>query len=218
MLWLIDFDDTLAVGPFTWAFEHVIPRMIAKHNLPYDEALFNQAALDTQRQGGDNGEESGSIDGFLDEVGWDRSLKGELVEAIFHGYKPVLLPDAVAFLQRVKDASQTLFLFSNNNRAPLVTRYLGIDGYFSAMLTPALCGNLPGKPARDLFDHAIRAYAISSGEPVQVVGDDPWCDGAFADACNLDCWLVDRLKRYESLHAQHAYHWVSSLIEVNPPT
>jgi hypothetical protein len=77
MLWFIDFDDTLAVGPFTWAFEHVIPQVVREHNLPYDEAQFNRAALEAQRQVDDSVGDDSMIEGFFKAVGWPSMLKGQ---------------------------------------------------------------------------------------------------------------------------------------------
>ena len=44
MRWLIDMDDTLAMGYLTWAVEHVIPSFIREHGLPYEATAFAQGS------------------------------------------------------------------------------------------------------------------------------------------------------------------------------
>ena len=36
MNWILDFDDTLAVGPNTWALTVILPELIAANSLPFD--------------------------------------------------------------------------------------------------------------------------------------------------------------------------------------
>ena len=214
MLWFIDFDDTLAVGPFTWAFEHVIPQVVREHNLPYDEAQFNRAALEAQRRVDDSVDDDSMIEGFFKAVGWPSMLKDQFLDAIFNGYRPALFDDTQAFLDQLVRTSQAVYLLTNNNRAPAVAKLLGIGHYFAAMLTPEACGGLPGKPHRALWDYAATRFSLNDSGEVHIVGDDPWSDGEFADTCHMTCWLVDRLNRYKEVCARRSYRWVQSLSEV----
>ena len=41
MNWFLDFDDTLALGPITWAIQTVLPELIRANALPYDAAKLD---------------------------------------------------------------------------------------------------------------------------------------------------------------------------------
>src|SRR5437763_1744939 len=124
MRWFIDFDDTLAIGPMTWALNHVVPSMIEEHKLPYDADLFLEQTLRAQQEA---------------NLG------------------------------------------------------LGDDA---------------------VLDYIIKQHTIPADETYTIVGDDPWSDGSFADTCQINCWILDRLDRYARLYPGKTYRWVRSLDEI----
>ncbi|MEP7288992.1 MAG: HAD family hydrolase [Chloroflexota bacterium] len=214
MHWLIDFDDTLAIGPTTWALSHVFPKMIRDNHLPYDADRFADAVIYGQRQGNQDVSDDVVIDDLFRTMNWPDTLKASLIEQIYKGYQPALFDDARPLLERLAAKSQTIYIVSNNNYAVQIAEQLGIAHYFAGMYTPKTCGGLRAKPQRDMWDYLLSHHEIESGQPVAIVGDDPWSDGAFADECNINCWIVDRMKRFDRLHVEHNYHWVSSLAEI----
>ena len=214
MVWFIDFDDTLAVGPITFAFEHVIPNLIKQHALPHDEALFSDACLEAQRQGNANVDPQLILNELFGKLGWPHELKNQFLNDIFTGYVPTLFEDAKSFLEQLQADSQKVYILSNNNQATALAGMLGITPYFAAILTPDSCGKIQGKPDRAMWDYATAQYSIGTGEPIHMVGDDPWSDGTFAETCQMDCWMLDRMNRYSPLYSQKNYHWVRSLKEI----
>ena len=48
MYWILDFDDTLLLGPDTWALQTVMPRLAQEHQLPFDTQLFNDVTVKAQ--------------------------------------------------------------------------------------------------------------------------------------------------------------------------
>jgi FMN phosphatase YigB (HAD superfamily) len=214
MRWFIDFDDTLAVGPMTWAFENVIPRMVREHNLLYDPIIFDEAALTAQRHANENIDENIVLDDLFKKIDWPQELKDQFIHNIYTGYVPSLFDDALPFLDRLTAAAQDIFILSNNNHAAYLAKQLGIAHYFTAILTPQSCGGLPAKPQRDMWDYAVVQHAIEVAAPAVIVGDDPWSDGDFSQNCNISCWILDRMNRYGSLHESKPYKWVHSLSEI----
>ena len=214
MQWFIDFDDTLAVGPITWAFEHVIPQMIEKNHLTYDEAVYNEAVLTAQRQGNDNVDEKTVIDDFFTTIGWPHHLKDQFLRDIYEGYTPTLFDDSTAFMDRLTADRHKIFIISNNNHAPFLAQQLGIEHYFTAIFTPKACGGVRGKPQRDMWDFVMAQSVVDSSAPVVIVGDDPWSDGDFAQNCNTPCWILDRMSRFSSLHTSKPFRWAKSLNDI----
>src|SRR3954468_23110680 len=86
MHWFIDFDDTLAVGPITWALTHVFPRMVQDNHLPYDPDDFTLAVLHAQQKANENESEESILDELFDRLGWPSELKQQLVHDIYNGY------------------------------------------------------------------------------------------------------------------------------------
>lgn len=210
MRWLIDFDDTLAIGYMTWAMEHVIPQMIEEFALPYEEETFSRALLHAQKQSNENTDDQRVVNEFFDAIGWDYTYQGVLMQRVYaEGYALQLYPDTEAFLQRLSsDPVNRIFVVSNNPKAPELAAHLGITAYFEAILTPEICGS-QAKPVADMYAY-LDAHYPDTGESV-MVGDDPWSDGTFAKTCGMTCWLLDRMDRYAVLYPQEPYRWVKSL-------
>jgi FMN phosphatase YigB (HAD superfamily) len=207
MTWILDFDDTLALGPNTWAFETVLPQLIQQHNLPYQPKLFAGVMLKAQEESNITGDDEAILNFVFSTLGWPDSLKKELVHRVFNDYQPALFSDTLPFLERMK--GQTLIIVSNNNYAPQLAQALGIADYFAAIITPKSSSKRP-KPQADMWD-AVGEFAGDS--LLHMVGDDPWSDGLFSQgnkaAC---CYILDRLGRYGDL--QLPYHFVKSLDEI----
>jgi len=206
--WFIDFDDTLALGPTTWAVQTVLPEMIRQHALPADEHTLARALLRGQAQAASGLNEMIILDELFDAMGWPEGLKRTLIEAVFERYTPTLFADAIPFLQRLREHSQRVFILSNNNRAPELAEELGIGTLVEDIFTPKRCAVSRGKPDRALWD-CVLAW-LTPTAPI-MVGDDPWSEGAFAAACAIDCILVDRLDRFAGISV---FPRVRSLAEI----
>jgi FMN phosphatase YigB (HAD superfamily) len=215
MHWFIDFDDTLAIGPITWALSHVFPALIRDNNLPHDPATFDAAILHAQQRGNENVDESVLLDEFFTQMNWPLSLKENFLHQIYNGYVPTLFDDARPFLERLKQADQRVYVISNNNHAPYMIEQMGIRHYFTDVFTPKGCGGLPGKPQRDMWDYMLARHSFESGSPVAMIGDDPWSDGVFSEQCGVQCWILDRMNRFADLYPTKGYCWVKSLAAIH---
>jgi FMN phosphatase YigB (HAD superfamily) len=215
MYWILDFDDTLAVGPNTWALETVLPQLIKDRNLPYQKALFDKVILETQEKANNHEIDDAEVFQFVfDSLSWPGDLRSELEQKVYKEYQPSLYADTKPFLEKLKAAEHTIIVISNNNHAPQIAEALGIADYFDAIYTPNLCDNAPPKPQRHMWDYVSQHEAIDTSEELWVVGDDPWSDGSFAEACGLMVWILDRLKRYESLYETMPYQWAETLTDI----
>jgi FMN phosphatase YigB (HAD superfamily) len=203
MQWFIDFDDTLVIGPVTWAISTVLPALIRDNTLPYDPAQFDAVLLRAQAQAANGSSEMEILDAMFTALDWPHHLQDELVRITFSEYTPALFDDSLIFLKRMGG----VYLLSNNNYAPEIAQQLGISPYIKRYFTPKLCSVKRGKPQIDLWS-AVSA-AVDTTDAV-LVGDDPWSDGAFSDACGIDCLLVDRLDRFGWLK----YRRVRSLLAI----
>jgi FMN phosphatase YigB (HAD superfamily) len=214
MNWFLDFDDTLALGPITWALRDVFPRMITDNQLPFDEVKFNTIVLNAQQQANEaNADEAAILNDVFGAMGWPEHLKKWLVNEIYSGYKVALFDDALPFLRRLKTGQHAIFLLSNNNHAPDMLHYLGIAEFFDSVYTPKLCADARAKPNRDMWDYILGQKALN-GDGVALVGDDPWADGAFADDCRIQCWILDRMGRYAAIQDDKPYRFVGSFTEI----
>jgi FMN phosphatase YigB (HAD superfamily) len=216
MHWFVDFDDTLVIGPVTWALKDVFPKMFRDHHLSYDEGTFAEAILSAQQQSNEDMGEMAVVDMLFQTMGWPDALKKPLVQEVFDNYKPSLFEDAVPFLERMTGNGDKVYILSNNNYAPHIAEQLGIARHFAAIFTPKSCGGVRGKPQRAMWDHLL-AQRIIGDQPTELigmVGDDPWSDGAFSERCNIPCWIIDRMNRFTRLRAEKPYRWATSLAEV----
>jgi FMN phosphatase YigB (HAD superfamily) len=208
--WFVDFDDTLVVGPVTWAFEHAFPTLIRKHQLPYDAQKFEQAVLWGQEKSADDGNELMVLMRVFEMMGWSNNHIDELRHMVFNEYIPTVFDDTPAFLERVK--SDPVYILSNNNHAPEIAAQLGIHDRFQAIFTPRICGDVGKKPQRDMWDYIV-SQGISVDDAV-MIGDDPWSEGTFSTRCGIQCCIVDRMKRFTSFYNQFPYKWVQSIAEI----
>lgn len=213
MYWLIDFDDTLAVGPNTWALTRVLPNIIATHSLPFDEARFTTASLHAQQLANETNNDEVILDEMFRQLGWPPNLKQELLTRMYEEYVPALYGDTLPFLKQL--AGQTVFIVSNNDYAPQLVQQLGIADYCNGIFTPKSCDNARAKPQRDMWEYIVGQSLAPKNASAIVIGDDPWSEGAFADACGFECWILDRLGRYTNLHPNHTYHWGRSLLDID---
>jgi HAD superfamily hydrolase (TIGR01549 family) len=189
--WFVDFDDTLVVGPVTWAFQHAFPALIRNHQLPYDPQKFEEAVLWGQQKSADDGNELMVLLRVFEMMGWSHD-------------------DTLAFLERVK--GEPIYILSNNNHAPEIAAQLGISQHFQAIFTPRICGDAAKKPQRAMWDYVI-AQGIAVDNAI-MVGDDPWSEGTFAERCGIRCCIVDRMKRFTTFYNQYPYQWVHSIAEI----
>ena len=207
MAFILDFDDTLALGPNTWAFETVLPELIKQHNLPYEPVLFAGVMLKAQEESNLTGDEAAILDYVFGTLGWPDNLKQALVHRVFNEYQPALFPDTLPFLERKK--GETLLMVSNNNYAPQMAEALGIADYFRAIITPKSSGK-SAKPRHDMWE-AVKEFVAD--ESVTMIGDDPWSDGLFSQGHgSASCYILDRLNRYTSLQLPYIFVRDLSLI------
>lgn len=213
--WLIDFDDTLASGNMTWALREAFPKLIQTHRLAYDPARLNHILLDLQARAN----ESEPLDVLLRELfegmGWPRALERGFLDDLMTGYQPELFDDSLPFLRRLKDSGQRVIILSNNPRALDNATALGITPYVDAVYTPYSLPDMQPKPHRSLWDYVVAEHLDVAPELARVVGDDPWSDGAFAAACGLPCWIVDRAGRLREPVEANGWYWVRSLDEIS---
>lgn len=196
---LVDFDDTLAIGPMTWGVEQFLPSLMARHDLTAHPDRLNAALLRAQRTAAQRLDEDRMLDDFLTDLGWPDVLRAELAAAARAEFAFALFPDTVPFLRGLRERDIRIFVVSNNNRCPRIAAELGIGEYIEGFFTPRMDPAYRPKPHRSMFD-AVRAVVAEIGpKTAAMVGDDPWSDGAFAGQVGLRCWIVDRPRRYDSL-------------------
>jgi FMN phosphatase YigB (HAD superfamily) len=211
---LIDFDDTLATAPITWALESAFPALIEKHHLPHDPAAFNHAIIHAQERSNIEPDPRVILHDLFATLGWPPEHEVELLHTVMQGYRPQLFPESLAFLERMKTAGITLILVSNNRMAPTLAESLGITPYFHALHTPTNTVGTQPKPHPSLYHAILESFPGSTLENTVMVGDDPWSDGQFAENCGLPCYLLDRLRRYTALYESRPYQWIDSLDRV----
>ncbi|MBL8130310.1 MAG: HAD family hydrolase [Anaerolineae bacterium] len=200
--WILDFDDTLAVGPMTWAIETLLPEFMQAHKLTIDPALRGSAILRAQAFAArDDANIAQLIDGFVAEVGWKDAevLKADLQSRVESGFTYRLFDDALPFLQQLAQMGRRVLIMSNNSRAPQLAVELDITYYVQRVLTPDLCFGCSRKPDRSMFDYVRNLEPGLQIDNTIVVGDDPWSEAAFATNCGLPCIILDRRERYKNL-------------------
>lgn len=214
--WLLDFDDTLASGVVTWGLEYAVPKMAETLGLPVDAERFARASVTAIEQSNQTTDLQRVMDQFLRTMRWALTpeQKRRLFADVQSGYQPALFPDTLPFLERLREGRQHVFVLSNNPRALDFCRLLGLEAFFEGIFTPHLFADCPPKPHRALLDRVMEQHPSLDLTAACVVGDDPWSDGAFAEACGLPCWIVDRKQRFTALRHQRPYRWVSALNEI----
>lgn len=129
-------------------------------------------------------------------------------------YRPVLFPDAPPFLEELRRVGARAFILSNNPAAQDLAKTLGIDVGFVRFFTPRLCpGSLP-KPHTSMWNAVLESGLDVRADESVVVGDDPWSEAAFAEACGVDYWIVDRMQRYREVAGLVAERCVDSLLGI----
>lgn len=212
--WFLDFDDTLASGSTTWGLKYALPKLIRENGLSFDRDRFQRAALVAQERVAGSDDLRPVMDELFDAMGWPRALQKPLVEDVLNAYEPELFPDAIPFLDRLRAAGSEIYILSNNPRSVAAAQRLGIADYFTQFFTPETSAAGLSKPDPRLWESVAGAVAGMTKDSAAVVGDDPWSDGAFADGCNLTCWLVDRDRRFTNLREKTACRWVTTLTDI----
>jgi putative hydrolase of the HAD superfamily len=121
----------------------------------------------------------------------------------------VLFPETVEVLAELKKRNLKLGVISNfDNRAYSVMRSLEILHFFDAVTLSSETGYC--KPAREIFDAAVRALGIPAPE-VLLVGDSLQDDIEAAMRAGLSAVLIDRRNRHP---ASPSLARISSLSEI----
>jgi FMN phosphatase YigB (HAD superfamily) len=197
--YVLDFDDTLVVGPMTWAMSTALPELMARHGLPTDQPQLDVALLRAQEMTATQFDENLLIETFLADMGWSEALREDLERMLTADFQFALFEDTMPFLQGLREREIRTIVISNNNRCPRIARTLGIEGYIERFFTPKMGAGCQNKPDRSMFDLASVMMPELTTDNTVVVGDDPWSDAAFATNCGLPCWIVDRHDRYAGM-------------------
>ncbi|MBX6751682.1 MAG: HAD family hydrolase [Micromonosporaceae bacterium] len=208
---LLDFDDTLVIGPVTWGIEQFLPEVMARHGLNPDRARLDAALLAALEMSAAQYDDDQVLAHFLAGMDWPEELWADLAVGMQGKFSFALFEDTLPFLQHLRKQGVRAFVVSNNDRSPELAAQLGIDEYLSGFITPAMQESLRPKPHPSMFD-AVRAQLPDLDPATTVlIGDDPWSDGAFAAACGLPCLLVDRGRRFRTLTLPGRVTFVDSL-------
>jgi len=212
--WFLDFDDTLASGPTTWGLRYALPKLIREQALPLEPAKYHAAVLVAQARAAENPDLQPILDDLFDSQGWPRALQPLLLSDIQANYRATLFEDALPFLQRLTGNGHAVFILSNNPRAPLLTEQLGIVPFVKRVFTPKLCPGTQPKPHPSLWQYVMAKQTGVNLENSSLVGDDPWSDAAFAEACGLPFWIIDRDDRFGDVKFGGRFGRVKSLLDI----
>jgi len=208
---LLDFDDTLAIGPITWGIEQFLPEVMARHGLTPDPIQLNAALIAAQEMAAANFDDDQVLSGFLASMDWPQELWADLAVGMQGEFAFALFDDTLPFLRRLQERGVPAFVVSNNDRCPALAAELGIAEHLAGFVTPTMQESLRPKPHPSMFD-VVRAQLPDLDPSTTVlIGDDPWSDAAFAAACGLPCLLVDRARRYRELTLPGRVTFVDSL-------
>jgi FMN phosphatase YigB (HAD superfamily) len=211
---LLDFDDTLAVGPLTWGIEQFLPAVLERHALVPDRAQLDAALIAAQEEAAAHFDDDQVLSGFVARMDWPQELMADLAVGMRFEFAFSLFADTLPFLQRLRKRGVPAFVVSNNDRCPQLAVDLGIAGHLAGFVTPTMQGSTRPKPDPSMFD-VVRARLPDLDPATTVlIGDDPWSDAAFAAACDLRCLLVDRTRRYRQLTVPGRVTFVDSLAAV----
>lgn len=211
--WIVDFDDTLAIGPTTYALETAIPRLMRKHQLPHEPEQLRNAIIKAE-QTSNLEDHAAALSSLFVQMGWELDLRHELFHDIMTTFQPILYEDSIPFLEGLKAQSAQIFVLSNNNRVPSFAKHLAIEHYFKRIITPKVIPNGLSKPHTSMWDFLAAHEAGINENNTIIIGDDPWSDGAFAKACGLSCVLLDRKARYTHLPEAKDFHFVPNLAAI----
>ena len=213
-VWLIDFDDTLAIGPVTWGYQHVLPRFIKEYDLPADFPALERSVLKAQEQSNQSTDLNSILSEFFVSMNWPTSLSQSLLLAMEENYNPQLFDDAKPFLDTLNEAGKTVVILSNNPHTPDSAKKLGLHDLVDDIVTPHMLPGAGPKPEFSLWDQMTKKFPGMNVENTVVVGDDPWSDLAFAEACGLRAWLIDRHDRFAGFQLWPRARRVESLLEI----
>ncbi|MBK8022534.1 MAG: hypothetical protein IPK19_14165 [Chloroflexi bacterium] len=214
--WILDFDDTLAIGPITWAIDVLLPEYLLANGLSVDVRTQNRALQRAQQAAAQDYNLTELIDSFVNDLGLPdaMSLKVGMRQKVEASIDYALFDDTIPFLKRLAANRCTVMIISNNNRAPALATLLDIAQYTQRMLTPNICFNCKRKPDRSMFDYAQRLEPRLRADNTVVIGDDPWSEADFATACDLPCVIVDRRNRYQDVSLPPNVRRVRTLLEL----
>ena len=212
--WLVDFDETLASSSITWALRDAIPKFIREQQLTYDEKILAATMLTMQERASQSNDVDALLREFFELMNWPLGAQRQLLDDLLSNYRPTLFDDAIAFLERLKSANQRVFIVSNNMRTPEHFEVMGLSDYAKRIFTPNLFPGTKPKPDPGLWERITVEVENIDPQSTIVIGDDPWSDGKFAEACKLSCWIVDRMNRFTAIRSQTPYFWVSSLADI----
>ena len=212
--WLVDFDETLAVGTLTWVLKYTFPKFIIDHQLAYDETRLEKVMVTLQERSRQNPDSALLLTSLFEMMEWPQSLQAEFMADIGSNYRPSLFDDTLPFLQHMKAGKRRVYVVSNNKHTPLNMQMLQLDEYVTGVFTPKTSPGTQPKPHASLWEFITTQNVDIDPHTTGVIGDDPWTDGAFAENCGLPCWIVDRTKRLSELYSQKPYNWVQSLLDI----
>lgn len=208
-VWLLDLDDTVQVGPLSWAAVNLFPEIAAQAGRPLAPARFEEGYARAHELFDTGADETTLVEAIFHALDWPLTLVPTVIERFHHDYRPALFDDTLEFLDRLSSKGHILYVLSNSRRARAVVNALGLRHYFTDVLTPHECA-VAAKPTPALWHYLKDRIGISEAEAV-VVGDNLWTDGLFAKNCGLDCIIVDRFRLYTSTGPHKLVHSLQEL-------
>lgn len=212
--WLIDFDETLAVGSLTWALQYAFPKFIHDYQLEHDEVRLQQTMLALQERSRQEPDTPTLLAALFEKMDWPHSLQEQFLSDLRSSYRPILFADTQPFLERLAHNNRRVYVVSNNKRTPDHVKLLGLEEFINGVFTPHSCPDTQPKPHSSLWEYITKQHTEIDPHTTGIIGDDPWADGAFAEKCGLPCWIVDRAKRFSIMYEHKPYHWVKSLQDI----
>jgi len=213
--WLVDFDETLASGSLTKAFQYSFPKFVLENQLVYDVTHLQEAMLTLQERARQNPDTELLLGILFEMMGWPMDLRHQFLRDIQTNSHPILFEDTVPFLEKLRANKQNIYIVSNNKYTPAHVRSLDLEKYISGVFTPYICPDTQPKPHSSLWEYILTRESDIDPLKSIVIGDDPWSDGAFAERCGLQCWIIDRMNRFSHMYNQKSYRWTQSLLQVS---
>jgi FMN phosphatase YigB (HAD superfamily) len=184
------------------------------HNLPNEPERLEAAVLRAEEISNINNDHGAALMDLFEQMGWQAELQHELFNDVMTQFRPVLYDDAIPFLKALSVYPVRVYIISNNNRVPMFSRQFEIDTYFTRIITPKMLPDGLPKPRPNMWEYLSANEPDLTTENTVIVGDDPWSDGAFAEACRLPCWLLDRKQRYSRLKQFRHFQFVPDLLAI----